>query len=221
MMGVGFARESGQQVHGTPDFNPFLTVTHVAGADGRLHPLRGDWHSGYVVTARGVYLGLTGAVTRNAAFAKLAPNPTYTTPAHPEWMATPMTITVNRASAEGHLLMDTGVNTAYLSPPPAAPLGTLGGCQAARSDRCAPPGTKVTVAVPNAANPVASYSFTVGEDSNPMQPGDVVMVHDPAPFLNTSRHFLSGMNFIYDAAGGYVGFQWTGGASASSGFVRP
>jgi hypothetical protein len=105
--------------------------------------------------------------------------------------------------------MDTGVNTAYLSPPPAAPLGALGGCQEARSDRCAPPGTKVTVAVPNAANPIASYSFIVGEDGNPMQPGDVVVVHDPAPFLNTSRHFLSGMNFIYDAAGGYVGFQWT------------
>ena len=221
MMGVGFARESGQQVHGTPDFNPFLTVTHVAGAKGRLHPLRGDWHSGYVVTARGVYLGLTGAVTGNAAFAKLAPNPAYSTPAHREWMATPMTITVNGASAAGHLLMDTGVNTAYLSPPSGAPLGALGGCQEARSDRCAPPGTKVTVAVPNAVNPVASYSFIVGEDGNPMQPGDVVVVHDPAPFLNTSRHFLSGMNFIYDAAGGYVGFQWTGGAGAGNGFVRP
>jgi hypothetical protein len=54
-----------------------------------------------------------------------------------------------------------------------------------------------------------------------MQPADVVVVHDPQPFLNSSRHFLSGMNFIYDAAGGYVGFQWTGGASGSSGFVRP
>ena len=117
--------------------------------------------------------------------------------------------------------MDTGVNVAYLSPPPGAPLGGLGGCQEARSDRCAPPGTKVTIAVPNAANPIASYGFTVGEDGNPMQPQDVVVVHDPAPFLNSSRHFLSGMNFIYDAAGGYVGFQWTGGASGNGGFVRP
>ena len=221
MMGVGFARESGEQVHGTPDFNPFLTLTHVAGSDGRLHPLPGGWRNGYVVTARGVYLGLTGAVTGNAAFVKLAPNPAYSTPAHPEWMATPMTITVNGPSAEGHLLMDTGVNVAYLSPPPGAPLGGLGECQEARTDRCAPAGTKITVAVPNAANPVASYSFTVGQDANPMQPADVVVVHDPQPFLNTSRHFLSGMNFIYDAAGGYVGFQWTGGASGNGGFVRP
>jgi hypothetical protein len=118
MMGVGFARESGQQVHGTPDFNAFLTVTQIRGPDGRLHPLPGNWRNGYVVTARGVYLGLNGAVTGNAAFAKLAPNPAYSTPEHPEWMATPMTITVNGASAEGHLLMDTGVNVAYLSPPP-------------------------------------------------------------------------------------------------------
>jgi hypothetical protein len=29
------------------------------------------------------------------------------------------------------------------------------------------------------------------------------------------------MNFIYDAAAGYVGFQWTGGAGGSAGFVRP
>ena len=75
--------------------------------------------------------------------------------------------------------------------------------------------------MPNAANPVASYSFTVGQNAHPMHPPVVVVVHDPQPFLNSSRHFLSGMNFIYDAAGGYVGFQWTGGAGGSDGFVRP
>ena len=78
-----------------------------------------------------------------AAFVKLAPNPQYATPAHPEWTPSPMTITVNGASAEDHLLMDSGVNVAYL------------------------------------------------------------------------------MDFIYDAAGGYAGFQWSGGASGSDGFIRP
>jgi len=41
-------------------------VTQIRGPDGRLHPLPGNWRNGYVVTARGVYLGLNGAVTGTA-----------------------------------------------------------------------------------------------------------------------------------------------------------
>jgi hypothetical protein len=221
MMGVGFAREGDRQPHGTPDYNPFLNLRRVAGPDG-MQRRPEDWRNGYVVTARGVYLGLTAADTANAAFAKLAPNPAYSTPELPEWMPTPMTLTVNGVSADGRLLMDTGVKVSYLSPPAGARVEPLGPCRAARSDRCAPPQTTVTVSIPSQANPVASYSYTVGQDGNPMQPDDVVIVRDATgAFLNTSRHFLAGMNFIYDETGGYVGFQWTGGASGSGGFVRP
>jgi hypothetical protein len=180
------------------------------------------WRNGYVVTARGVFLGLNSTNTANAAFVKLAPNPDYSTPKLPEWMPTPMTLTVNGVSAEGRLLMDTGVRVSYLSPPGDVQVGPLVPCQAARSDRCAAPQTTVTVSIPSRANPVASYSYTVGQDDNPMQPDDVVIVHNASgAFLNTSRHFLAGMNFIYDESGGYVGFQWTGAANGSDGFVRP
>jgi hypothetical protein len=55
-----------------------------------------------------------------------------------------------------------------------------------------------------------------------MQPDDVVIVDDASgAFLNASRHFLAGVNFIYDETGGYVGFQSTGAANGSNGFVRP
>lgn len=221
MMGVGFGRENDRQSHNTPNYNPFLNLRSVASAGGGMRPRPANWRNGFVVTARGVYLGLNGTVTANAAFAKLAPSPEYSTPELPEWKPTPMTITVNGVSADGSLLMDTGVRVSYLSPPPNAPVEPLGSCQEVNSDRCLQSGARVTVAVPNAANPIASYSYTVGQGDNPMQPGDVVVVHDPAPFLNTSRHFLAGMNLIYDETEGYVGFQWTGGASPSSGFVRP
>src|SRR5262249_41530853 len=221
MMGVGFAREGDKQPHGTPDYHAFLNLRRVAGPDGGMRRRPENWRNGYVVTARGVYLGLNSASTANAAFVKLAPNPDYSTPELPEWMPTPMTLTVNGVSAEGRLLMDTGVRVSYLSPPPNAPVEPLGSCQEVNSDRCLQSGARVTIAVPNAANPIASYSYTVGQDDNPMQPGDVVIVHDPAPCVNTSRHFLAGMNLIYDETEGYVGFQWTGGASPSNGFVRP
>ena len=222
MMGVGFDREGDKQPHGTPDYNAFLNLRRVTGPDGGMRRRPEGWRNGYVVTARGVYLGLNSANTANAAFVKLAPNPDYSTPELPEWMPTPMTLTVNGVSAEGRLLMDTGVRVSYLSPPAGVQLGPLGPCREARSDRCAPPQTRVTVSIPSQSNPVASYSYTVGRDDNPMQPDDVVIVHDASgAFLNTSRHFLAGMNLIYDETGGYVGFQWTGAANCSDGFVRP
>ena len=53
-----------------------------------------------------------------------------------------------------------------------------------------------------------------------MQPDQVVIANDPSEvFLNTSAHFLNGMNFIFDPTNGYVGYQWTGNTSSSDGFV--
>ena len=63
MMGVGFGREHDHQTQSGPDRNPFLRIAHIAERerDGEsTHEMR----RGYIVTRRGVHLGLTAGNTR-------------------------------------------------------------------------------------------------------------------------------------------------------------
>jgi hypothetical protein len=221
MLGVGFARESRDQERGTPDYNAFINLSAIAGPDGHLHPLPRDWRNGYVVTPAGVELGLTAADTAGAAFAKLEPNPEFSRPGLPEWQPATIVLTVNGVAGKGRVLMDTGVGTAYLSPPPGAPVGTLGPCARTGLAKCLAPGSTVALSLPGEPDPKAHYGFSVGANDNPMQPEEVVVVHDSGVFLNTSRHVLGGMNVIFDEAEGYVGYQWNGGTGPQIGFVRP
>ena len=81
-MGIGFARESPQQPRGTPNYNAFLNLQTVL-QNGELQPLPSDWTNGYVVQPNGVYLGLTGSNTANAAYVKLLPWLAFTTHSSP------------------------------------------------------------------------------------------------------------------------------------------
>lgn len=222
MMGIGFARESKQQVHGTPDYNAFLNIKSIL-QNGKLQPLPKDWHSGYVVTSTGVHLGLTSANTADAGFVKLEPWPLYSTPKLREWKPATMSISVNGIRGDGNILMDTGVGTAYLTPPPLAELGKLVPCPGKSRRECAKAGTVISIYLPNQEHPIAHYSFTVGEASNLMQPSGthVVKKNDSKVFLNTSRHILEGINFFYDNANGYIGYIWNDKSSHAVGFVKP
>lgn len=206
MMGVGFARESNEQPRGTPNYNPFLNISQILQGK-HLKKLPPDWSSGYVVTKEGVYLGLTPKNTSGAAFIKLDEWAEYSTKNYFEWKATPMTIHVNGVSGNGTILMDTGVDAAYLSPPKGANIGSLNFCTAstARAE-CAPHGTSIHVYLPDDKKPVVHYAFTIGEKNNPMQPNGVHIVKRDKIFLNSSRHVLSKMSIIYDNANGYMGY---------------
>jgi hypothetical protein len=39
--------------------------------------------------------------------------------------------------------------------------------------------------------------------------------------VNTGRLFFEGFDYLYDAAGGYVGYGWNGRLSADNGAVTP
>ena len=225
IIGIGFARESPTDAdpatHG-PDYNAFLNLTSVQlTTGGPLQPLPADWHSGYVVTATGVSLGLTADNTANAGFVKLLPAPLYSTPTHQEWMPTPMDITVNGTTGPGNLLIDTGVTDAYLVPPPGATFGPLFVCPlTVPPPRCAPDGTSIAVLVPGQGGGQAmAYNFQLGPGitpPSPMEPDDVIIALTGTSF-NTSRHVLSGLDYIYDAENGFVGYHWlnTAGATGS------
>ena len=54
-----------------------------------------------------------------------------------------------------------------------------------------------------------------------MHPERVEVVRDRGVFVNTGRMFLEGFDYLYDAAGGYVGFGWNGRLAGAFGSVTP
>jgi hypothetical protein len=206
-MGVGFDRNSAQGTEGTAPRNPFTTLVSLA-SRAPVSSVR----PGYMVTRSGVRLGMTPELVRDFAFIKLTPSP-LARPGAPEWNAAPMTVSVDGVESHGTLLIDTGINYMFLSPPPGSrlPPGTR-----------APAGTRIAVYLPDRRSPQpATYAFTVGDGGNPLHPEKVEVVRDRGVFVNTGRMFLEGFDYLYDAAGGYVGWRWNRRLSEAFGSVTP
>jgi hypothetical protein len=212
MLGMGFGRRSDAQ-NGAQK-NPFLNIAKFNG-----DPVNGERiRRGYVVTRRGVHVGLTAANTRgDFSYVKLAPGPD-----GQAWAATPACISVNGAkpAACGSLLMDTGVTAMYLTVPDnqaPADIRTVDGVGPTLV-----PGTKLTISIPAEQAPQALYSFAVGDGLNPLAPRKLNLVErSRPPFVNTSVSFLNGFDYLYDADGGFVGLRWTGHAPPALGKVAP
>ena len=148
MVGVGFARERDHQSQSTPEKNPLLRV--AGGGSERRR--------GYVLTAHGVHVGLTGANTRgDFRFIKLARDP-----ALPDWSPVPACISLNgqMPPACGTMLVDTGVSAMYMTVPPA---------QAGSAEKSLQPGTDVSIRVGTAESSTELYRFKVDGDS-PLAP---------------------------------------------------
>ncbi|HQS18111.1 hypothetical protein [Reyranella sp.] len=206
-MGVGFDRGSAQTTASTtsPE-NPFVSL--VALASGR--PVS-SVRPGYVITRTGVHLGMTPDLTRHMAFVKLTPKPH--PPGVPDWNGAPMTVSVDGVTGRGTLLMDTGINYMFLSPPAGTRL---------EHGRHAPDGTRIELFMPDRQRPQpAFYEFRVGRNGNPLHPERVEVVRDATVFVNTGRMFLEGFDYLYDAVGGYVGYGWNGRVSHEYGGVTP
>jgi hypothetical protein len=71
-----------------------------------------------------------------------------------------------------------------------------------------PNGIEVSIAVPPAdgvAEPALQYSFVTGDTSQPMAPVQVEWRDGNG--INTGRNVLAGADYLYDAAGGRIGFR--------------
>jgi hypothetical protein len=206
-MGVGFDRNSAQGTEPSAPRNPFTNLVSLASRT----PLS-SVRPGYVVTRTSVHLGMTAELTDGFAFVKLAPSAA-SRPGAPEWSTAPMTVSVDGVEGDGTILMDTGIAYMFLSPPAGTRL---------EHGRRAPAGTKIAVYLPDRRSPQpAFYTFTVGERGNPLSPEKVEVVRDRGVFVNTGRMFLEGFDYLYDAAGGYVGYGWNRRLSRSFGGVTP
>lgn len=201
-MGVGFDRESAQGTVSEAPRNPFVSLVSLA-SGAPVESVR----KGYVLTRNALHLGMTPELTRSMAFIKLAPKAH--PPGVPDWNGTPMTLAVDGRLGHGTMLMDTGINYMFLSPPE--------GTRLRRGER-APDGTRIEMFLPDRQTPQpVEYRLTVGHRGNPMHPERVEVVHDSGVFVNTGRMFLEGFDYLYDAVGGYVGFGSNGRISPEYG----
>lgn len=214
MMGIGFGRRHDRQAQSGPDTNPFLNTAKLGEGGPNVERMR----RGYIVTRRGIHIGLTSANTQgDFAYIKLVPEAD-----GKDWAATPACISVNGAkpAACGSLLMDTGVTAMYLTVPNSQASATLV-METGRATTLVT-GTNLMISIPNEHSPQALYTFTLGDDTNPLAPAYLTLVsRTRAPFVNTSLHFLNGFDYLYDADGGLVGFRWAGHASQALGKVVP
>lgn len=220
VMGIGFGREGDFHPPKTPVYNPFLNLTSVL-RNGKLKPLPKDWVNGYIVSDKGVELGLTAKNTKKAGFIKLKRWKQFSTSSLPEWMPMSMTVCVNGVCGNGMSVMDTGITNAIINPPSGVNVGALINCPDTQQAKCVDDGNMFSVYYPNQKHPVAFYTFTTGQTDNPMQPNSVAFQNRPTIYWNTSRHLIGGMNFIYDNKNGYAGFIWNRNTSSKYGYVIP
>lgn len=198
MLGIGFARAKDRQPGAGPGRNPFLNVA------GMGTPALGR---GYVVTRRGVQVGL--AKDTGAAFqkVKLAADP-----ATGDWQPVPVCLALNARTpaACGTLLLDTGVSIMYLTLPPAQTDGLA--VPGLRGGRVVADGASLAIS-PGQGQPAPAYGFTVGDRSNPVTPQRVILVGrgDRPPFVNTTVRALNAFDYLFDADAGEAGFRAVGG----------
>ena len=203
MIGVGFGRRGNREGPHGPDINPLLNLAG-SGRDGLRR--------GYIVSSAGVQIGL-GAADPGDGYVteQLARDD-----AREDWSGAPACIAIDdRTPACGTVLPDTGVAGMFLS----LPASDEQAAGASGADPGLPPGAKVTISLAPQASASgtsapgpASYSFRIGDVSNPLAPARVTLVGrgDRPTFVNTGVHLLNGFDYLFDADKGIVGYRWNG-----------
>ena len=197
MIGVGFARGGEVEKLGLADRNAFLSLPGMGTADAPATVRRG-----YLVTRRGVYLGLSTESAKGMDFIKLA-----RAQGRAGWAPTPVCLSLGgrTPAACGTALVDTGVSTMYLTLPPAQLAGQTQPNPAGVATLAGGTGLRIAFG-PGGAGP--SYTFTAGDRTDPSAPNAIILVNQPGRvFVNTSVRLLNRFDYLYDADGGFVGFR--------------
>ncbi len=188
MLGVGTGR--GKEAH--QEKNPFVNLQEMQA---------GTMRRGYTITRDGFTLGLTAkSVGDGYLFEKLKEHtgtnaPARTTPPVPkDWDGSLGWAVVDGKKTEtSSMLLDTGLTNMMIELP------SLEG-QSDVAD-----GTEVSVHLLSGR---LSYSFKVGDFTNPATPRKVTWVkYPPGPLINTGLRVLALYDYLYDADGGWLGLR--------------
>jgi hypothetical protein len=186
VLGIGFA--IGGLADGGPARNPLLHLTYQTA----------DLSRGYIVGSQAIEAGLTSLNTVGFAFVALKWNAKTE-----DWMQPVGSLGLPGGfTVDLRVLMDTGLDEMLLwldgneRPPALAHLTRF------------PNNVAVSIAVPPAGGmtePALQYAFTTGDTSQPMAPAKVEWRNGHG--INTGRNVLAGVDYLYDAAGGRIGFR--------------
>jgi hypothetical protein len=191
MFGVGFA--IGGRADGGPARNPLL---HMSYRGARLD-------EGYIVSARGVDVGLTSLNRQVFSFVALDRNES-----GEDWMqpfgsySLSGVITTQEIDGDLPILVDTGLDEMILwlgadDIKPDVPPGVA-----------FPTGVSVSISAPppdSGEAPALQYAFVTGDASQPMAPTQLTWRAGKG--INTGRNVLAGADYLYDATAGRVGFR--------------
>jgi hypothetical protein len=217
-MGVGFGRNGPKDgmPYATPSINPFLNIKAI---DGDLFP-QVSMRAGYIVSTKGIQLGLTPKNTRRFAFMDLERGLHAEDPR--EWAMAKMCFSINDEGRNcGVVLVDTGIAQMYIRAEEGVSIPTVfipnpnpnGHTKMVKRVK---PGTKITVGMPSLGRPATSYSFVVG-DKTPIEPSYIFpQLPERPPYINTGRHLLFDYSIAFDAVGGRFGFRPVGNSSSSA-----
>lgn len=215
VIGVGFARQPAAKATGRP-----VQAATAQGVEPALQPgarvrnaflsladmgtslAPGAMRQAYLVTRRGVWLGLTPDMLEGFRFLKLQK-----LDATDDWGPIPACVSLDLRGppACGTALVDTGVISMFLTLPPAqladraqkkagAPLALAPGAD-----------LKVTFGAPGAT---LGYGFRTGDVDAPVAPGAIILnSRGDRVFVNTGVRLLNAYDYLYDAEGGFVGFR--------------
>ncbi|MCJ1397611.1 hypothetical protein MMC11_000806 [Xylographa trunciseda] len=214
-LGVGFGRDHLDQPQGHPDKNPLLNIVSINGSDFQPDTM----HTGYIITAAGIHLGLTATNAASFTTTKLAPGP-YHCHDQRDWASVPSCISIDNATCvPGTSLFDTGINSSYLRT-----TTTLhnthcicDGIALAPGLRCPKsctqqllPNHTVHMLIGSAPNYTAYYNLVGGETENPMTPSEVLAQppqEENGSYMNTGRGFYRGFEVLFDAETGVFGLR--------------
>ncbi|KAJ4302958.1 hypothetical protein N0V90_001849 [Kalmusia sp. IMI 367209] len=198
-MGVGFGRNKNADGQRTalPEGNPFLNIQAVNGKP--VGPM--DLKAGYIVSTKGIQLGLTKENTRKFNFMNLDCGITHAQDPR-DWAMPRMRFYINgRKSIPGFALIDTGIPQMYIRAEDSMPIPEVviknpkeGGSPTVHRVRN---GTRIAI----------EFGTVVGSEM-----GDVVAdyeIEEPPPYVNTGRNFLRGYTIAFDAVDGRLGFVET------------
>ncbi|KAB7773145.1 hypothetical protein CEK69_05185 [Xanthomonas sp. LMG 12462] len=203
MMGVGYDRGVDAAR------NPFLNLVQMR--EQRMSP-------GYIVSARGITLGVSQAALQGFAMVPLQRGAA-TAGVPSDWQAPTACASFPGSGSDyrvcGKLLPDTGVSYMMLNPvvPPATPESLQHTTDlAGHPTRVVPDATQLRLDVVDAkGQPVFGYAFAVG-DGKAATPDSVQWrgpLKTPPAHLNSGRHLLAAGDYAYDAACGHAGFRAT------------
>ncbi|WP_163789148.1 beta strand repeat-containing protein [Mycolicibacterium aichiense] len=193
-------------------YNAFLNLTEMQ--DGAMRP-------GYVMTTTNVILGLDSSVS-GYAYTHLTPSglPQGDQTA-PDWQPATGTVTIDGTTyGTGPIVLDMGFNEGILTLPGFTPPATFA--------------DNITV---NLLNSGGSVRYTITQQdgqytrSNVMNPNSVNLFNPLAgaysqnvvplsqQFFNTGRQAFAGFNYLYDAAGGFLGLSVPDNTDAQKAFT--